>query len=302
MNDLSNEFRAALYIGAVTLIVLFLAAVLILPALQSMDAKSVYDTDAEKALEYGRAGEHRKAIEIYERLSETMSKEQFPYEYACIQNGLGANYGILSEGPDREQNMERAAGHFSQALTIFTKDKYPQEFAANQKSRGVALQALGEIRNNSTEFAEAVTAFSAASEIYTESADPVEYAKTQAGLGYCYGRLAFDRNPEENSRRSREAFGNALRITTIEKYPYAYAQIQSYRGRVTSPPESITAYNEALRIFTAAQYPEEYADTQAQLGNIYQSLGNEETGNVNITLAEQAYLNTLTVWNAEELS
>ena len=65
-----------------------------------------------------------KAIQAYLEALKIRTLDQFPMDYARMQNNLGAAYGTLAEVEDKAQNCKLAIQAYLEALKIRTLDQF----------------------------------------------------------------------------------------------------------------------------------------------------------------------------------
>jgi len=66
-----------------------------------------------------------EAIDAYEEALRVYTLEEYPVDYAMIQNNLGAAYRSLAEVKERAANLTKAINAYEEALKIYTAERYP---------------------------------------------------------------------------------------------------------------------------------------------------------------------------------
>jgi CHAT domain-containing protein len=233
------------------------------------------------------------------------TREDFPYEWAGIQNNLGSAYRNRIRG-EKAENIENGIAAYTAALTVRTREAFPQDWATTQYNLG---NAYGDrIQSEKVENIEkAIAAYAAALTVYTREDFPYEWAATQHNLGNAYGnRIRGEK--AENIENAIAAYTEALTVRTREAFPEDWANTQNslgdtYRTRIRGEKaenieKAIAACNTALTVYTRKAFPYEWAMTQNSLGNAYGDRIRGEKA-VNIEKAIAAYTEALTVRTRE---
>ena len=74
------------------------------------------------------------AIEAYQNALKIRTVEQFPMNYAMIQNNIGTAYSTLAEVEDKAQNCKKAIEAYQNALKIRTVEQFPMDYAMTQNN------------------------------------------------------------------------------------------------------------------------------------------------------------------------
>ena len=226
-------------------------------------------------------------------------------EYAAEQFNLGVHYCRLPTG-DRETNLKRSIGCFTEALRFFTAEAAPAEYSSIQIYLGIAYNWLptGDRAANLTH---AIDCFTEALRFRTAEAAPLDYASAQNNLGVVYAALPTG-DRAANLDRAIKCYREALRFYTPETAPAQYASTQNNLGaayarlpagdRAANLAQAIDCYAEALRFNTAEAAPAEYAETQIYLGVAYAEypIGNRAAS---LTRAIDCYTEALRFYTAE---
>jgi tetratricopeptide (TPR) repeat protein len=223
------------------------------------------------------------AITGLEIVSTVFSRDQFPEEWATIQNNLGTAYQEITQG-DLTQNIETSIRYLEAALQVRTREASPEQWAETQNNLGVAYYSR--IQGDRVESLElAIAAYEAALQVYTLENFPRDWAELQINLGAAY-RERLQGDPDENLELAIAAYEAALQVCTREAFPERWAMIQNnlgvaYRGRSQDDKAknleiAIAAYKAALEVYTLENFSGNWALVQNNLGNAYRErkLGN----------------------------
>ena len=233
------------------------------------------------------------AIAGYEICLTVFPPQEFPQEWASIQNNLGTAYNNRIAG-ERSENLERAIACYHDALKVYTRSAFPIEWAATQVNLGIAYKSriAGERREN---LEKAIACYHDALEVRTPSALPVQWAMTQNNLGNAYSdRIAGERS--ENIERAIACYHDALKVYTPDAFPVQWATTQNnlgsaYSNRIAGErseniERAIACYHEALKVYTPEAFPVYWADTQNNLGNAYcNRIAGERSENIERAIA-----------------
>jgi len=214
--------------------------------------------------------------------------QEFPQEWATIQNNLGAAYSQRIAG-ERSENIEKAISCCNDALEVYTRSAFPVQWACTQTYLGIAYKdrIAGERSEN---IERAIGCFNEALEVYTRSAFPVQWAVTQNNLGNAYSdRIAGERS--ENIERVISCCNDALTVLTHPAFPLEWASTQNSLGnayyeriageRSENIEKAICCFSEALEVRTRSAFPVEWADIQNNLGNAYHNrIAGERSENI----------------------
>lgn len=132
-----------------------LAPLLISLSVAKLDINKQIDIQATKdeidplltqASYYDNLDQFEKSIEEYNKILDMISYEDFPYEYATIQQKIGDSYRNLAELKDNETNLENAINAYKEALKIFTIEKYPIDYAFTNINIGDSYRDLAKLQ------------------------------------------------------------------------------------------------------------------------------------------------------------
>ncbi|KFF42044.1 MAG: hypothetical protein JXR06_01990 [Candidatus Atelocyanobacterium thalassa] len=122
----------------------------------------------------------QEAIQIYYKATKIFTGENYPQEFAILQNNIAIAYLSLPLGPDKEKiRYGVAVQSFQSALKWITITNYPSEYAMLQNNLANTLQYLPTshpIENN----LKALKAYDEALKVRTANDTPLEYANTIA--------------------------------------------------------------------------------------------------------------------------
>jgi tetratricopeptide (TPR) repeat protein len=232
----------------------------------------------------------REALKVY-------TSEQFPENWARIQNNLGTallRQGEQTSGAESTQLLAASVSALREALRVYTREQFPESWAMIQANLGGALVRLSDQASEIETvglLAEAISAFQKALQVYTREHSPQGWALTQNNLG---GALVQQSERAEGEERVRwlsqaiEAFRQALIVYTREHHPYDWAMTQNNLGAALVRRsewsggeeserllgEAVVALHEALKVRTREQLPQQWATTQNNLGEAHFLLKN----------------------------
>lgn len=195
-----------------------------------------------------------------------LSREQFPLEWAELQNSLGNILSALGQQRMDVALYESAIAAFNFALEETTQQDFPSEWATAQFNLGTALQALGRQEGDSKLMKAAVDAYTDALLVWTREQNPEEWAITMFQLGasfYTHGKLL---KGNRTFQKSVVAFKNALAGFDADNHALALAATHNSRGVVLHNlaeseenaermEEAIRAYETALTVCMEQQQP-----------------------------------------------
>jgi tetratricopeptide (TPR) repeat protein len=217
-----------------------------------------------------------EAIDAYHQAVVDLEIGDKGQEWAALQHALGRMYHARMGG-DRAENVERAMGHYQQALEVYTREAFPEQWAMTQGNLGTAY---GErIRGERAENMErAIEYCQLALEVYTRQALPEQWAGVQNNLGLAYwNRLRGER--AENVERAIRHYQQALEVRARGAFPSEWATTQNNLGvayldrvggeRAENVERTVEHCQLALEVHTREAFPEQWAMTQNNLGNAY---------------------------------
>lgn len=195
-----------------------------------------------------------------------LSREQFPLEWAALQNSLGNILSTLGQQRMDVALYESAIAAFNLALEETTQEDFPSEWATAQFNLGTALQALGRQEGDSKLMKASVDAYTDALLVWTREDVPDEWAHTMFQLGasfYTHGKLL---KGNRTFQKSVVAFKNALAGFDADNHALALAATHNSRGVVLHNlaeseenaerlEEAIRAYDTALTVCMEQQQP-----------------------------------------------
>lgn len=164
-----------------------------------------------------------QAIACYKRALAVHTREQYPQDWAAVNNNLGDTYHSRLMG-DKADNIEIAIEHLEQALEVYTLSAYPNRWAMLQNNLGNAFQSrlLGDRENN---IERSISHYENALSIHTLEKFPYNWAMLNNNLGGAYRhRLRGDKT--ENRQQAIAFLNKALLIYNQEKFPRQWAEVQ----------------------------------------------------------------------------
>ena len=254
----------------------------------------------------------KTAIKAYEKALEFYTLEEFPEDYALLQNNLGNAYGSLAEVEDKAENCSRAMEAYNKALKVSTLERFPMQYATTQINLGNTYQTLADVEDKSGNCNRAIEAFEEALKVYTLKRFPIYNAMTNNNLGATYAKLAKEENKANNCKEAIKAFHEALKVYTPESFPMDYAMTQNNLGTAYGTlaevelkyteincRKAIEAFSEALKIYTLERFPMDYAMTQNNLGHVYRTLAEVKDKAANCNRAIEACEKALKIFTLE---
>ncbi|NJK70570.1 MAG: tetratricopeptide repeat protein, partial [Microcoleus sp. SU_5_3] len=142
-----------------------------------------------------RADNLERAIDFYQAALTVRTRENFPEDWAIIQNNLALVYSNRIND-SRADNLERAIEFCQTALTVYTCEDFPEKWAGTQQNLAVAYSnRINGSRADNLE--RAIASYTAALTIRTREAFPQNHTETLSNLGYLYQsnqqwQLAYD--------------------------------------------------------------------------------------------------------------
>ena len=251
----------------------------------------------------------KDALNEYQNIAASNSRQQLPLQWAATQNSLGVvltRMGVRIGGTDSIKYLKDAIAAFRAALEIRTIEQFPQEWATTQNQLGIALSSLGE-RVGGTEsinyLKDAITACRASLRVFNRAHSPHQWAASQNGLGLVLSSLGARVNAKESIQYFKDsvaAYHAALEVRT--QTPREKGLILNNLGgvlwnlgvRVSASEsvqflkDSIAAFRGSLEINTREQSPQDWAATQGNLSNVLSSLAERVNGDESIVYLKEA--------------
>ena len=227
---------------------------------------SAADSLYTQGKEFGDNAALADAIQSYNAMLATVSREKEPLDWAKVENALGNALETLGERESESTRLEAAVAAYTKVLEVRTRDKAPLEWAATKNDLGMALARLGERESGGRH----------------GSRPPF--------------RLMARRSMSAPRIRPR---WNGRRPSTISA-PRSCGWGERETG-TTRLEGAVTAYNEALKVRTRERTPLEWATTENNLGFTLQTLGERETGTARLEAAVAAYNEALKVSTRERV-
>jgi tetratricopeptide (TPR) repeat protein len=198
-----------------------------------------------------RAGNLEIGIACYSAASEVYTREDYPEQWATVQNNLGNTYRDRIEGV-RATNIEEAIACYQEALKVSTREDYPENWAMTQNNLGAAYgdRIEGVMAAN---IEEAIACFREALTVRTRENYPEQWATVQNNLGNAY-RDRIEGVRATNIEEAIACFRLALDVYTREDYPEDWAMTQNNLGTAYGDREGVRAKNieDAIACFREA--------------------------------------------------
>ena len=173
---------------------------------------------AETEMNYGLilqnlAGQNRARIQdciaAYQRALRTFEAQEYPAEFAILQNNLATAFLSIPFTDERSKMREALAVQaFEEGLKVVTIVDHPNEYAMLQNNLGNALQYASSSHRVENGF-RALEAYDEALRVRTQTDAPGEYANTLSNKANCLANLPLSRGDERISQswRNRESRG-----------------------------------------------------------------------------------------------
>ena len=227
-----------------------------------------------------RAENQEKAINSFKRALQGNIRQDYPKDWATIQNELGAMYIERILG-DRAKNLEIAINCCEEALKEYTysnSSKEKETKAAIQNNLGVAYKSRI-LKDKAENLEKAIDYFNQALQVYTYEDFPEDWAMVQKNLGVAYKNHLFQ-DKADRFERAIDCYQNALKVYTRNTHPNKWSETKNnlgnaYLDRILGKQEqnlekAICCYKQALNIRTREVFPQGYAETKFNLGLAYQ--------------------------------
>ncbi len=235
-----------------------------------------------------RANNLEIAITGYEIALSIFTRDNFPEQWASIQNYIAVAYIERIKG-DNADNLETAIACSHAALEIYSLVTYPEQWAMTQNNLGRAYNQR--IRGEKAENLEmAITCFQSALQVQTREAFPTQWAMTQKNLGMTYNQRIRGEKAE-NVEMAIHYLLATLEIYTRQEFPESWADIQNnlavaYTERIKGDraenlEQAIGCCQNALQVYTREAFPHTWAETQSNLAAVYrQRIRGEQAENL----------------------
>lgn len=252
-------------------------------------------------------GEERGDSDALERATKAFRKslleynrEDFPLEWAAIQNNLGVALAIRGGRENGTEFLQAAVQAFQSALEERTREREPLDWAATQNNLCNALSALGERERGTEHLQEAVRAYCVVLSAQSREHAPLDWARTENNLGATLAALGNREEGTESLKDAIQAFRAALEERTRQRVPLKWAMSQYNLGNALQAlglreggtkqlERAVQAYGAALEERTRERAPLDWAATQNNLGNALAVLGERENRIERLEEAIQAY-------------
>ncbi|MBM3564794.1 MAG: hypothetical protein FJX42_01610 [Alphaproteobacteria bacterium] len=152
------------------------------------------------------------AAAAYQAITQTLTKAQFPVDWALAQVRLGGTLFRLGKMAGKPQHFREAAAAYEQALTVFTHAAHPLRWAELMNHYGVLLTALGEYLSGTAALEQAVMVFHKALDVRRRETMPLLWAQTASNLGTAAFALAKRNGDGAALREAAACFEGAAEI------------------------------------------------------------------------------------------
>ncbi|TAF95940.1 MAG: CHAT domain-containing protein [Oscillatoriales cyanobacterium] len=144
-----------------------------------------------------------QAIGFYDAALTVYTFEDFPEDWAMIQNNLAVSY-LYRINDSRAENLEQAIAFYEAALTVHTLEDFPEYWAMTQNNLAAAYS--NRIKGSRAQNLErAITFYNAALTIRTLEDFPLENAETLGNLGLAYLQKLDNINREKPEDTNQKA-------------------------------------------------------------------------------------------------
>jgi len=150
------------------------------------------------------------AISAYQRALRTFDRQNFPQEFAILQNNLATAFLSIPFTDERSKMREALAVQaFEEGLRVVNLIDHPTEYAMLQNNLGNALQyaSSSHVAENNLR---ALDAYEEALKVRTRETMPSEYANTITNMANCFWNLPDDPTHPEGGNR-----GNLLKARAL---------------------------------------------------------------------------------------
>lgn len=255
------------------------------------------------------------SIKAYKRALNFYNLENYPTEFANINDDLGSIYSqIFCLNKDKSYCF-KTIKHIEQALKVRTKKNFPSFYSRLQNNIGMAysnLFAHGDDNKKKEYFDKSLESYNLALGIRKRNSYLIEYANTQRNLGDLFYNYGCQFGDEKDYKTACSHYENALEIKTISKFPEEYGRLnislgRSYGGIAHTSKSNvednyhkeIKCLEEALKIFSM-EMPSEYSDINYSLGRTYASLVTVEGSEIYFRKGVEHFEKSLTTINIDE--
>ncbi|MCP4971108.1 MAG: hypothetical protein GY932_10990 [Arcobacter sp.] len=134
----------------------------------------------------------QKASEILSNNSKTITKVEYPQDWALSQNKLGLInilHSINQNNHKSKKHLNTAIKIFNEVLSVYKKKYFPSGFAETMMYLGIAYKELGQLevlQNSDYYFLHALKSFNSANEIYSSEFRPLNWLEVQYNLSETY--------------------------------------------------------------------------------------------------------------------
>ena len=275
--------------------------------LTEIQAKALFEWGVELTSgSLNRESSLQKAIACYEVALSYYTENEFPRDWARVQNGLGSAWIDMPTG-DRTANLEKAINHSEAALRVLTEQQFPRDWASVQTGLGCAWIGMP-TGDRAANLEKGINHYEAALRVYTENEFPRDWARVQNNLAAAWiGMPTGDR--AANLEKGINHFEAALCFYTEKEFPQDWAMVQNNLAatwigmltgdRAANLEKAINHSEAALRVYTEKEFPQDWARVQ---NNLAAAWNNMRTGDrtANLEKAINHYEAALRVYTEKE--
>lgn len=260
------------------------------------------------------------AITHYLEALNKYNRQDFPWDWASVNNNLGNAYFFRSREARKEyirqsqklsqdwillnedlaierilSNLNEGIKHYQNALEIWTKEAYPWGFALVKMNLGNAYRER--LTNQAEALEKAIEAHQDALSVYNSNNFPYDWARVQIGLGTAYCERIHG-NKADNLEKGIKALQDALYVCTRQDFLYEWAQTQNNLGyaysirikgnKAENIKQGIECYQNVLDNLTPESNPSLIYISAFNLGNLHFSKENWQEATLAYNIAIEA--------------
>ncbi len=146
---------------------------------------------------------------------ESVRKENRPWEWALLQERLGAAYYRQAAASGDDGQYKAALNAYQQATQIYTRADHPLKWAELVSALAQVLQVYGDMLGSAPALERAVELLQATLDVRPENSMPLLWAASQNNLGSALFLLAKRKESTDMYRQSADAFRKALTVYQV---------------------------------------------------------------------------------------
>lgn len=219
----------------------------------------------------------RQAIAFLNTALKVFSEENFPVEWATVQNYLG-NICRNLDGGKSEANIRKAIANYQNALKIRQQDAYPQEWSSIQYNLGVTYGMLAEVVEElkKADYLEQAKNCFENFLSYTEPNSEPDWAETKIAVG-ALTQESFQGRRLDRLHYALDCYKTALKvakargeievvISALDYLGHGYRELSELENREVNLKLAYRAYSNAFAGYDRHTQPYNWAATQNDLG------------------------------------